>query len=627
MAIWVDMTDLVHFAQGHDPVSGVQRVVAEVGCLLAGAEPVIVDRDRGVWVQLPEAVRVISKGLRGQGDLDRDQVSLAADQAISEIPSREPVDMGSDDVLVVLGSSWIDQTNLLAVQRAQDRGARVVAFLHDLTPVREAGHAPEVTLAFHRYLRTLASGQTIVVANSTATRTDFEDYCSSHGLTPPPCVVSGLPPGLLPSQLASDAADSHKPWPRPFVLFVGTIEARKGHLTALRAWRQLRAERGEEIPDLVCVGRWGWGSQEFRDEWDRARNSGSGVHVLTGGVTDAELVHMYSQCLATVYPSRMEGWGLPVSESLAFGKVPVTTNVSSLPEAGAGLAVTVPPDDPQALAEAVATTILDDKARTELEERIRQAPAHLNPLTWQHVAETVDTAIGQARAMSDGSDWSVQPRPLPLRREFILGIAAEVADPSSVRVEALAADRGSPLLGQPVDSEDVLIVDDLVHGDFAKPTTWGYPVHVGGSVDIRFTTNENSESVLLVATAPVVGSGTVDISVNKGPLTRQPLAYGEVLTIPIPAPTSNPEVAVHVDVIAQDKADGLPLTLQSLVLLDADDPRARISVLERIARARSVQLTEAEHQVNALGEQLQGVLTSRSWKLTKPLRKVTGDER
>ena len=47
---------------------------------------------------------------------------------------------------------------------------------------------------------------------------------------------------------------------------MGTVEARKNHLLAMRAWQTLIERRGvNAVPDLVCIGRWGWNADEFRD--------------------------------------------------------------------------------------------------------------------------------------------------------------------------------------------------------------------------------------------------------------------------------------------------------------------------------------------------------------------------
>ena len=402
---------------------------------------------------------------------------------------------------------------------------------------------------------------------------------------------------------------------------VGTIEARKGHLTAFQAWQQLPVG---SRPDLVCVGRWGWGSEEFREQWQEAGEGSSGVHVLADGVEDRQLADLYAGCLATIYPSRWEGWGLPVSESLAFGKLPITTNVSSLPEAGAGMAVLIPPDDPQALADAVATHVLDEERRRQHEAQILESDAYRNPKTWQHVAEQIEYEIRQAQTMDNAS---AAPPEMQVGREYVLGVPAPVQDASTVRIEAIAADRGSPLLGHPLDSGDVIITDAFLTGTFAEPTAWGYPLLPGGQLDLHVAVPSNAALVLLIATAPVVGAGTVDVSVDDSSALRIPLGYGEVITVDIPAGEEHRTVRVHLEVIGQDKADGLPLALQSLLLVHADNPQARIATLQRIARSRTVQLQEADHEATALREQLTDVMNSKSWRVTAPLRRITGDDR
>lgn len=619
MAIWVDLTDLVRFVSGPDPLSGVQRVVAEVAPRIPEAQPILWDPAAARWavVPAPERATVIDEGLRQGSVLTREQVRQAAQRCLSGLSGFETAELSAGDVLVQLGSPWIDQGVLLATERAAAQGVGIVAYLFDLTPVQGAGHSVEVATGFRRYLAFLARARARVATISQATRNDLDAYLAVHALPTPPGQATGLPPGLRPDSREVGST----PWPRPYVLMVGTIEARKGHLTAFRAWQGLPAD---SRPDLICVGRWGWGSEEFRAAWQEAGESASGVHVLADGVDDRQLADLYAGCIATVYPSRWEGWGLPVSESLAFGKLPITTNVSSLPEAGAGLAILIPPDDPHALAEALATHVLDEKRRRQHEAAILESDSYRNPRTWQHVAEQIEQEIRQAQAMDHAR---ATPPELLTGREYVLGVPAPVQDASTVRIEAIAADRGSPLLGQPLDSDDVIVTDAILSGTFAEPTAWGYPLLPGGEADLLFSVPSSQAVSLLIATAPVVGAGTVDISVDGSPKQRVPLGYGEVITADIPPGSEHRKVRVHIKVIAQDKADGLPLSLQSLLLVEEGDPQARIAVLERIARSRTVQLQEAEHQATALRDQLTGVMSSKSWRVTAPLRRITGDDR
>ena len=623
MTIWADLTDLVRFSAGVDPPSGVQRVVAEVIPLIPDIQPVIWDPAGARWARIPAAEEslLVDQGLRLGSALTRDRVRRAAEVCLDHVPALPGAELQPGDVLVELGSPWIDQAVLLAAERAAAQGVAIVAYIFDLTPVHGAGHSIEVATGFRRYLAFLANTRARVATISRATRADLDAYLAGHGLPSPPGPATGLPPGLRPGAHPDSRDQAAGPWPRPYVLMVGTIEARKGHLTAFRAWQELSAQTR---PDLVCVGRWGWGSEEFRAAWQEAGESASGVHVLADGVDDRRLAELYAAALATIYPSRWEGWGLPVSESLAFGKLPITTNVSSLPEAGEGLAILIPPEDHAALAEAVTTHVLDEERRRQHEERILESDAYRNPRTWQHVAEQIEEEIRQAQTMER---VPAAPPELQVGREYVLGVPAPVQDASTVRIEAIAADRGSPLLGRTLDGDDVVITDAVLTGTFAQPTVWGYPVLPGSQVDLHFTVPSDTPLTLLIATAPIVGAGTIDVTVDNSNKKRIPLGYGEVITADIPAGAQNRQVRIHIDVIAQDKADGLPLTLQSLLLLHAEDPHARITILERIARSRTVQLQEADHQATALREQLTHVTTSKSWRITAPLRRITGDGR
>ena len=88
----------------------------------------------------------------------------------------------------------------------------------------------------------------------------------------------------------------------------------------VRAWRRLLDEMpAAEVPALVFAGRVGYMVADLMQE---LRNSAflGGKVVLVDHPDDAELAALYRGCLFTVFPSLYEGWGLPVTESLAFGK-------------------------------------------------------------------------------------------------------------------------------------------------------------------------------------------------------------------------------------------------------------------------------------------------------------------
>ena len=95
-----------------------------------------------------------------------------------------------------------------------------------------------------------------------------------------------------------------------------------------------------------------------------------------------------------VYPSRYEGFGLPLAEAMACGVPTITSNASSLPEVAGDAALTVDPDDSDALAEAM-TTIL---AQPEQRGAMRKASlTHAKRFNWETTA--AETAAVYARAL------------------------------------------------------------------------------------------------------------------------------------------------------------------------------------------------------------------------------------
>jgi glycosyltransferase involved in cell wall biosynthesis len=165
-----------------------------------------------------------------------------------------------------------------------------------------------------------------------------------------------------------------------FVLYVSTFETRKNHRLLLQVWKALHRERGEACPLLVIVGMFGWGVNDLWVEMQASEVWAAGRIVLLHHVSDALLAHLYRNCAFTVFPSVYEGWGLAATESLAYGKLAITSDAPALREATQGLCPAIHPFDyPRWLAEI--TRWLDDPlARAEAEARIR---ATYVPRHWQ----------------------------------------------------------------------------------------------------------------------------------------------------------------------------------------------------------------------------------------------------
>jgi glycosyltransferase involved in cell wall biosynthesis len=112
---------------------------------------------------------------------------------------------------------------------------------------------------------------------------------------------------------------------RPYLLFVGTWEARKGIGTLYAALRRVNAER--ERVRLVLAGQLGWGTGQMIEEIRR-----DPTVELCEKPTDDQLAALYRGALALVYPSEMEGFGLPVAEAMACGCPVIATELAPIRE-------------------------------------------------------------------------------------------------------------------------------------------------------------------------------------------------------------------------------------------------------------------------------------------------------
>ncbi len=185
------------------------------------------------------------------------------------------------------------------------------------------------------------------------------DDCARHGLDP--ARVRVVPWGVDATAVADNEAEAARRrhgLPATFALWVGTLEPRKN-------LERLVAAIGQ-VPDLplAVVGPSGWNL----DGRDVLAPLGGRVHRL-GPVGDAELGALYRGAAVFVFPSLLEGFGLPVLEAMAQGTPVVTSADTATAEAAGGAALLVDPLDVDALAAAVASVIDDPALAADLSQR------------------------------------------------------------------------------------------------------------------------------------------------------------------------------------------------------------------------------------------------------------------
>jgi glycosyltransferase involved in cell wall biosynthesis len=158
-----------------------------------------------------------------------------------------------------------------------------------------------------------------------------------------------------------------------FWLSVGTIEPRKNQRLLVLAYKKYLDAGGRAMP-LVLAGGKGWLMDDFRDY---VHGLGLADHViLTGYVSDEELIWLYRNCYASLYPSMFEGFGLPVLEGMQFGAPTICSNATSMPEVAGNGAILLSPLDADAWTQNMLELATDTVKRQQLslaaQERAKQ---------------------------------------------------------------------------------------------------------------------------------------------------------------------------------------------------------------------------------------------------------------
>ena len=301
-------------------------------------------------------------------------------------PRNRPVRLVWEQAWPVLGSRpsaravWHGPHYTLPLLR---RGPKVVT-VHDLTFFDDPQWHERTKVAyFTRMIRasTARADAIVCVSDRTADRLralldpDAPVVAIPHGVDLDRFTSTG--PGGPEGDLARLADLGIRP---PFVAFYGTLEPRKAVPGLVRAFSTVAAAH----PDLTLVlaGRPGWGAEAV----DAAvAASAVGDRILRPGYVEDDVVPaLLRAAAATVYAPLAEGFGLPALEALACGAALVTTAGTPMADVAGDAALTVPPGDEAALAEAIDTTLA---AGPDVAAHRAEGPGIAAPWTWARCAE------------------------------------------------------------------------------------------------------------------------------------------------------------------------------------------------------------------------------------------------
>ena len=280
------------------------------------------------------------------------------------------------DTVLVIGGNWGDDYHGFAEGLAKIRRTekiRLLHVVHDFLPLTYPNYfAPSGS--YKRYFTAIAKAADGFLVVSKATKHDLQQFLQTL-----PGEAARTP--ISTFRLGEDFGEAtpQKP-PLPlddsFILCVGTVEGRKNHALLYSAVK-LALQKGVAIPQIVIAGRRGWMAEETLRNLEFDPDV-QGRILVSHTIDDNQKAWLFSHCLFSVYPSFCEGWGLPVVESLYNGKLCLTSNTSSLPEAGGKYAAYFSPYDAGELLELI-SRYSKKSNRTAAEKYIQGRPQY----TWR----------------------------------------------------------------------------------------------------------------------------------------------------------------------------------------------------------------------------------------------------
>lgn len=419
--------DMFGYLKAHSTMSGIQRVQAGI------AMEAMLTSDLDVGFILTDFTRALDPGsfwLLERRDV-RAIIDYASGEKVDHAKLRRllsiceqkasPITAGTGTTIMLLGAFWGHGNTVDQYLPAKRNGARVAAYIYDIIPISHPEYCDAVLVRdFTAALSELCLICDYMLTISDFTRITLDSFLANHGARRIPTATVPLAHSLTgpPTSVQSWPQSLMRLRGREYVTYVSTVEGRKNHSYVAHVWRKLK-EQGVDVPDLVFVGRKGWRINGLLDLLDGTKNLDGQLHIVHD-LTDAELNAVYENSLFTVFTSYVEGWGLPVGESLMHHVPCVASATSSIPEVGGDFVDYV---DPFNVLDGVAVIgrMLTD--RPYLQERRRNIEENFQPRGW---AEVTRLFVEQMKAHEH---YPVVEAALPALAEGRLFRPGDVADP------------------------------------------------------------------------------------------------------------------------------------------------------------------------------------------------------
>ena len=287
-----------------------------------------------------------------------------------------------NSVLLNTGHIGLGQSDYVRLIRKH--AVKPVFFVHDLIPIAYPEYCSPGEDKRHQekmnYLLTLARG---VITNSEATRQELIQYSQQTHQNMPQHRVALLASAVRPG------SPGMRPLDKPYFVILGTIEPRKNHALLLQLWRHFVQSIGEKTPHLLVIGQRGWECENVLDLLERCQIIKPVVTEISS-CSDADLVTYIHHSQALLFPSFVEGYGLPLIEALALGVPVIASDLPVFREIAGDIIEYIDPLDGKRWGEVILDySQMDSASRTAQLTRIQQFKVP----TWDEHFTQVDSLL------------------------------------------------------------------------------------------------------------------------------------------------------------------------------------------------------------------------------------------
>ena len=300
-----------------------------------------------------------------------------------------PEDIPSDAVFFDIDSAWnMPMHRCWLFPKLKDRGVTIVSHVYDIIPITEPQYFHSQTMRqFLSWTSAVLQYADHVICNAEATKQALHTLCGELELAPPPCTVVPLGSDFAKKTADPEDIDTNlfeQLTPYRYLLMVGTIEPRKNHRLLFDAVDQLAA-RGLKV---VFAGRLGWNMEQFAKEISKHPRNGKDLFFVQGP-TDATIQQLYQQALAVAFPTKNEGFGLPIVEAFRNGTPVLASDIPVLREVGGEMADYFDNTSVDSLLQAVDALLADEDAY----QKKRAEIAAYRPRSWDAAAADMIAAL------------------------------------------------------------------------------------------------------------------------------------------------------------------------------------------------------------------------------------------